>query len=238
MEASPRLLPCGDSAIAVEFGNAISIEINSRVMALDAALQGVGHPILETVPTYRSLLVYFDAASSSYEEITAIILDGLASPVTMPSAARVWRVPVVYGGPFGIDLIEFGETHNMTAGEVIRRHCSGLYFIYTIGFMPGFAYLGGLDPALETPRRSTPRLSIPAGSVTIGGAQSAITSVEAPSGWHVIGRSPVQAFMADREPPCLFSAGDFVTFFAVEPEEWPSLHRASCRGDLVAELVQ
>jgi KipI family sensor histidine kinase inhibitor len=234
----PRLHPCGDSALTIEFGDDIDVAVNESVMALDAVLGTVGSPILETVPTYRSLLVVYDSNIGDYETVATLVLSFCNVEAAVFPNSRVWRVPVAYGGSYGLDLTELAERHDMTSGEVVRRHSEALYLVYMIGFMPGFAYLGGLDAALATPRRPTPRLAIPEGSITIGGVQTAITSVESPSGWHLVGRSAVRAFMPEREPACLFAAGDFVTFEAVSPEEMPALMRAADRGEPVAKTVE
>lgn len=233
----PMLLPVGDCALTVGFGDGIDASVNAKVMALDRELQRAGPPVLETVPGYRSLLVIYDAVNADFAAVTAHILARYAAPVVPEPPARVWRVPVVYGGEHGFDLNELAERHAMPAAEVVERHERMLYRVYMIGFMPGFAYLGGLDPSISTPRRLMPRPSIPEGSITIGGAQTAVTSVEAPSGWHVIGRTPVRAFLPEREPSCLFNAGDTVMFRAISPAEWGPLSRAAAQGDLVATVV-
>lgn len=234
----PRLLPVGDAAIAVEFGDRIDVSVCDAVLTLDRELRRAGPPVVDTVPSYRSLLVIYDPAIADYATMVCHVEALISAPCPEPHPARVWRIPVVYGGQYGFDLDELAERNNMTAAEVVEQHRQALYLVYMIGFMPGFAYLGGLSPRLATPRRPTPRPSIPEGSVTIGGAQTALTSVEAPSGWHVIGRSPVKAFMPQREPACLLSAGDFVTFRAISPDEWQPLSIAAKRGDPVATIVQ
>lgn len=233
----PMLLPVGDSALMVRFGDGIDAAANDRVMALDRELQRTGSPVLDTVPSYGSLLVIYDAIHSDFGTVAAHILSCCAKMAVSHQAARVWRVPVIYGGLFGFDLDELAQRHQMTAAAAAERHRRARYRVYMIGFMPGFAYLGGLDPVLATPRRATPRLSIPAGSITIGGEQTAVTSVEAPSGWHVIGRTPVRTFMPDREPACLFAAGDMVEFQQMRPEQWEPLSHAAAAGDPVATIV-
>lgn len=234
----PRLLPVGDAAVAVEFGDRIDVRVNDAVLALDRNIRRVGLPVLDTVPSYRSLLVIYDASVADYGTIASHIFSLLNASQHNPATARVWRVPVVYGGQYGMDLLEVSEQHGMSVDEAVQYHQQALYLVYMIGFMPGFAYLGGLPAALATPRRPCPRPSIPEGSVTIGGAQTAVTSVEAPSGWHVIGRSPIKSFMPGREPVCLFDAGDFVTFYPISPHEWQPLSMAAAEGELVATMIE
>ena len=117
-----------------------------------------------------------------------------------PREGRLWRIPVVYGGEFGIDLESVAAHHGITTGELIRRHSAPAYRVYMMGFLPGFAYLGGLDPSLAISRRENPRLKTPAGTISIGGIQALVASLEAPSGWHLLGRTPVRNFMAERDP--------------------------------------
>jgi KipI family sensor histidine kinase inhibitor len=236
--ALPKILPCGDAAISVEFGEAIDPDLNTRVLALNAALAERAVPgVIETVPTYRSLLVQFDPLATDLDALAAAIMAAARDPAASHRTVRRWRVPVVYGGDFGIDLETLAAHHGMTPDEVVRRHIGAVYRVYMIGFMPGFAYLGGLDPALATPRRLEPRLETPAQSVSVGGAQAAISSVAAPSGWHLLGRTPARAFMTGRDPVFLYEAGDEVVFEPVPASRWDALDAAAGRGDPVAELI-
>jgi KipI family sensor histidine kinase inhibitor len=234
----PRILPCGDAAISVEFGETIDPDLNARVLALHAALADVGLPgVIETVPTYRSLLIQFDPLATDLPGLEATIAQACRDLSGQARRTRRWRVPVVYGGDFGIDLESLAAHHDMSPDEVVARHSSGVYRVYMIGFMPGFAYLGGLDPALATPRRLEPRLETPAQSVSVGGAQAAISSVAAPSGWHLLGRTPARAFMPGRDPVFLYEAGDEVVFEPVPATRWDELDAAAGRGEAVAEFV-
>jgi KipI family sensor histidine kinase inhibitor len=228
----PRLLACGDAALSVEFGNEIDEGLNDRVLALDAALGKAAIPgLVETVPTYRSLLVCYDPVATDVDGLKQRILALSEGAADESRRVRRWRVPVVYGGAFGPDLDAVAERHGMTPDEVIALHAGAIYRIYMIGFMPGFAYLGGLDARLATPRRLQPRLKTPAQSVSIGGAQAAISSVEAPSGWHLLGRTPARPFMPGRDPGFLFAAGDEIRFEPTPPIRWDELDAAAARGE-------
>jgi KipI family sensor histidine kinase inhibitor len=235
----PRFLPCGDAAVTIEFGTSIDPAISARVLALDAALNADPVPgLIETVPTYRSLTLQFDPLTFDYEGLQrrvaalAPTLDAGVEP------GRRWRVPVVYGGSFGIDLEATAERHGLTPAQLIERHAAPVYRVYMIGFMPGFTYLGGLDPSIATPRRTDPRSMTPAGTISIGGVQALIACQAMPSGWHLLGRTPVRTFMAGREPAFLIEAGDEVVFAPVEAERWEALERAAGAGEPVAEIVR
>jgi len=218
----------------VEFGCQIDKYLNDRVLALDAALGKAAIPgLVETVPTYRSLLVCYDPIATDIDDLKQRIPALSEGAADEPRRVRRWRVPVVYGDAFGPDLEAVAERHGMTPDEVIALHAGAIYRVYMIGFMPGFAYLGGLDARLETPRRLQPRLKTPAQSVSIGGAQAAVSSVEAPSGWHLLGRTPARSFMPGRDPGFLFAAGDEIRFEPIPPKDWDGLDAAAARGELI-----
>lgn len=240
MSAAPRLRPLGDAALSVEFGDRIDPEALARVLALDAALAAAPPPgLIETVPTYRALTLHLDPAVADPAAIAALVQGLAARPPAAAAAApsRRWRVPVVYGGDFGIDLAALAAARGLPPEEVVARHCAPRYTVAMIGFMPGFTYLAGLDPALATPRRADPRPRVPASSVSIGGAQTAIGSLEAPSGWHLIGRTPVRPYHPGRTPPFLFAPGDAVEFVPLPAAAWPALDAAAAAGAPVAEAL-
>jgi KipI family sensor histidine kinase inhibitor len=235
---APRLIPCGDAALTVEFGQDVDPAVSDQVLALDRALGLARHPaIRETVPTYRSLLVYYDPVVLDFGGLSQVILELAASPGVHSVPVRRWRVPVVYGGDFGIDLADVAARASMSEQEVVRRHTGATYRVYMLGFLPGFSYLGGLDPAIATPRRDDPRLVTPSGTISIGGVQAGIQCLEGPSGWHLLGRTPVRTYHPTREPMFLIAPGDEVRFYPVTPDAWASLDAAAADGAPVAEQV-
>jgi KipI family sensor histidine kinase inhibitor len=233
----PVVRPLADTALTVEFGRDIDPAINARVLALDARLQQGCEGVVETVPTYRSLLVHYDPTLIGFGPLRDRLLDLSSDLSENAVAGPIWRVPVVYGGEHGIDLEEVAKTHGITPDEVVRRHSAPVYRVYMTGFLPGFAYLGGLDPSIATPRRANPRLVTPAGTISIGGIQALVASLEAPSGWHLLGRTPVRNFMASRDPVFLIKPGDRVQFTAISPGDFGELERAAAAGEPVAEAV-
>ena len=177
---SARFLPAGDSAIAVEFGREIDLNINNQVAAMrtviEAAIdEGKLKGIVELVPTYGSLLVVYDQLAVGYAgliEQLKILAEGLEG-VEIPDR-EVVEIPVVYGGEYGPDLGIVAQLNNLSEDEVIKRHSEAEYPIYMLGFVAGFPYLGGMDKSIAAPRKQTPRLKIPAGSVGIAGQQTGI----------------------------------------------------------------
>lgn len=222
MYAEPRILPCGDSALSVEFGDEIEEAANQLVLAIDRRIAGQTiEGIIETVPTYRSLLIHYDPIATTFSALKRdLILHLQKVELSQIGTNRMWSVPVVYGGEFGIDLDWLAAEKNLDPTEVVERHCSVEYRVCMIGFMPGFAYLGGLDPLLATPRRKHPRPDAPRGTISIGAQQTALQSVSGPSGWHWIGRTPLEVYAPDREPMCLLDPGDIIRFYAIDQASW------------------
>jgi KipI family sensor histidine kinase inhibitor len=234
----PRLLLCGDTALSIDFGDVIDRDVNARVQALDASLSAVPFPgVIETVPTYRALMVHFDPLGTDVDALGAHLLAVAAGTITTALTHRCWRVPVAYGGDHGVDLNEIAASSGLPIADFIEAHCASTYVVMMIGFMPGFSYLGGLDPRLAHPRRDVPRAKVPASSVSIGGAQTAIGSVECPSGWHLIGRTPALPFAPWRNPIFLFETGDEIRFHPISDAEWRHLTVRAAEGALVAEQI-
>ncbi len=238
LKMPPRILPCGDCALSVEFGDVIDIALNQRVLALDAAVTEAGHPaILELVPSYRSLMVHYEPIQASFAQMSQWLLQLEAGLTQTSIQGRHWRVPVVYGGEFGEDLEAVAKARGLTPDALVARHVGADYRVYMLGFTPGFAYLGGLDPMLATPRRDEPRLVTPSGSVSVGGIQAALQCLVGPSGWHLLGRSPVRTYHPGRNPMFMMAPGDRVSFYAIAPDEWSSLDEAAEAGQMIAEQL-
>jgi KipI family sensor histidine kinase inhibitor len=234
----PRILPSGDAAVTVEFGRNIDPQVNRRVLALDSLVISERiNGVRETIPTYRSLLVHYDPVTIGFDDLSRELLRLAALPAPAEQRMRRWRVPVTYGGEYGIDLDEVARYHHISTDEVIARHSGSDYLVAMIGFTPGFAYLSGLDPSIATPRRQSPRTETPMGTISIGGVQACVQCLAAPSGWHLLGRTPVRTYHPHRDPVFLMEPGDAVTFYPVPASEFAALDRAADRGEIVAELV-
>ena len=236
---TPKILPCGDSAVTIEFGDRIDPDINGMVLALDDIIRSRAPAgLLETVPTYRSLTVQFDPVETDYEALIRLVNEETKDLAPRKAVGRRWRVPVVYGGEYGSDLEDVAETHGMTPAQVIEIHSSAIYRIYMIGFLPGFTYLGGLDKRIATSRRVQPRAKIPSGTIMIGGEQAGIAPMDMPSGWHNLGLTPVRPYAPERDPVFLFAAGDEIVFEPVDASRWDALEKAARAGEPVAEEMR
>jgi inhibitor of KinA len=220
--ATPKILLCGDSALSVQFGEAIDPLINQRVHALFKKLKSDSPPgLIDLIPTYRSLLVQYDPAVLSFETLQKIVF-ARCDPTESESesAGRLIEIPVCYGNDFGPDLKEVAALHRLTEKEVIQIHSRGAYRVYMIGFTPGFPYMGGLDPRLVTPRKEVPRALVPAGTVGIAAQQTGIYPLDSPGGWQLIGRTPVKIFDLTRPEPFYLKPGDRVKFKSISREEF------------------
>ena len=206
------------------------------VLALDRAVRDGDIPgLVEAVPTYRSLTVHLDPCATEPNRIEASLLALIGAVSTETTPRRLWRIPVVYGGSFGIDLADVAAHHGLSADEVVSRHAAADYRVAMNGFLPGYAYLSGLDPSLALSRRVSPRPVTPAGTISIGGVQALVASIAAPSGWHLLGRTPVRAFLPGRDPVFLFEPGDAIRFLPIEPDQWDELDRAARAGEYIVE---
>lgn len=228
----PRFVPMGDRALVMEFGDAADPQLSSRIAAIARRMRASPPAgVLDIVPTYTTLAVHYDPAAvedadSPYDALAGQLESWLRGGSGEAAAAgRSIDIPVCYGGEFGEDLEALARRHGLTQGEIIRLHSEPRYHVHMLGFVPGFAYLGGLDPRLATPRRDAPRPRVPAGSVAIGGSQTGVFPLATPGGWHLIGRTPLRLFRAEAEPPCLLNAGDSVRFVPVGAERFAALAR-------------
>jgi 5-oxoprolinase (ATP-hydrolysing) subunit B len=234
----PRILPSGDSAITVEFSRNIDDAANRRVLALDRVLaRDPVSGVTETVPTYRSLLVHYDPLQIDFDSLGEKLIALAQLPVPPTTKTRRWRIPVVYGGEHGIDLEDVATTLNTSPDDIVARHVAGDYRVAMIGFTPGWSYLSGLEKFLHMPRRQNPRLLTPAGTISIGGVQTGVQCLAGPSGWHLLGRTPVRTYQLHRDPTFLLEPGDAVTFSAIDAKTFAEQDRAAEAGEIVAELM-
>lgn len=215
MTAYPRVEPLGDSALLAVLGEGVDLELTARVSRLAVALRDLAEPgVHGVVPAYSSLAVHFDPLATDTEglarRVAELAVRELRSAAEDPrSSHRLHVLPVRYDGP---DLAMVAERLGLAPAELTRRHADRTYQVLFLGFVPGFGYLGPLDPRLALPRRDEPRRRVPAGSLAIAGEQTAVYPVETPGGWHLIGRTETVLFDPARDPPNLLAAGDRVRF--------------------------
>ena len=207
----------GDSCVSVHLAAHIDPVINVRCIALADALERLGVPgVRDVVPTYNAVTVHFDPlvtdSARLIHELERLAASDLPSTV---SATRTVEISVVYGGESGPDLGGVAEFAECSEDDVVRLHASRPYRVYMLGFLPGFAYMGSVDPRIAMPRLDAPRLRVAAGSVGIAASQTGIYPCDTPGGWRIIGRTSTKVFDATRTEPFLLRAGDSVTFVPV-----------------------
>jgi inhibitor of KinA len=229
MSTGYRIVPAGDSALIVEFEERIDPAVNARAIACADAIQAVNMPgVRDVVPTYRSVAIYFDPLRTDSDALLERIAHEAEHAVAPAATASTpVRIPVCYGGELGPDLASVAVFAGMPEDEVVRVHSSATYRVFMLGFVPGFAYLGLVDPRIAMPRHSTPRVRVPMGSVGIAGAQTGIYPAETPGGWQLIGRTPAKPFEPARSEPFLMKAGDSVQFYPIDRAEYDTLTRAA-----------
>ena len=214
--------PCGDCAVTLQIGDEISETINREVVGALESLRSAAIPgVLELVPTYTSVCIHYDPLVLSYDDLLQVIgrLENGAAEDLENTSERIVEIPVCYGGEYGPDLAFVAEYNGLTVDEVIKRHSEGVYLVYMLGFLPGFAYMGGMDETIACPRLTSPRTKIPSGSVGIAGAQTGIYPLSSPGGWQLIGRTPQKMFAIDGEKTTFaLSAGDRVRFVPITEE--------------------
>ncbi len=214
MSSSPpplTLCPLGEAALCCRVDAPLSLEHQQRLWQLaDGLARAEGR--VELIPGMNNLTLCFDPLRDDAAALAQKVLALWAKPLRRRKVGRRVDITVAYGGVDGPDLEAVAEHCGFTTDEVVRRHSAAEYVVYFIGFQPGFAYLGGLDAALHTPRRPEPRVAVPAGSVGIGGAQTGIYPLATPGGWQLIGRTALALFDPQAEPPTLLAPGDRVRF--------------------------
>jgi KipI family sensor histidine kinase inhibitor len=215
----------GDQGLLVEYGDGIDFEVNTKVRAMAIIMkQNTPKGVIETIPTYRSLLLVYDPSITNLAKLQKELqkLEEQLEEIQIPPPDTV-EIPVCYGEEFGPDIEFVAETHNLSVKEVIQLHSDPEYLIYMVGFTPGFPFLGGLSEKLHTPRLETPRTFVPQGSVGIANNQTGIYPVSSPGGWQLIGRSPIKLFAPERPNPFLYQAGDHIKFRPITLEEYSRL---------------
>lgn len=220
-----RIMPEGDRALVVDFGEYIDEAVNDAVNALAGKIRKHNiEGVEEMIPTFRSLLILFDPKRTSMKTLREGIekLD-LASSAEEKKEKRILRIPCCYGGKYGEDLLDMEKVTGLSREEIVKIHSGTDYRVYMLGFLPGFAYLGGLDERIAAPRLKTPRLSIPAGSVAIGGNQTGVYPIASPGGWRIIGSTPIEFYNPNREEPILCRAGDYIRFVPIGEDEYDEI---------------
>ncbi len=215
----------------MEFGTEIDHAVNAKIIALykKAKRQSL-NGITEMIPTFRSLMVLFDPEQVDHIELQQGLLSLLDTIEYGNESGRRWTLPVCYDTEFGPDMTDVAEQSGLSTDEVRNLHAQQSYFVYMIGFLPGYGYMGDLPEPIRLPRRATPRTRVPRGSVAIAKDMTAVYPLESPGGWHLIGRTPIPMFNPSADEPVLLAPGDQVSFEAISSRDYSALERDVAAG--------
>ena len=207
-----RIREAGDSALIADLGDVIDASINWRAINLAAQVRAARLTgVRDVVPTFRSVAVFFDPLRTDEEALRVLLQTPPRDDAASPDGATV-QIPVEYGGDAGPDLDAVAAAAGLAPAEVVSRHAAREYRVFMVGFLPGFAYLGEVDPSIAAPRHASPRLRVPAGSVGIAGQQTGVYPQASPGGWQILGRTTTRPFDSGRIPASLLRPGDRVRF--------------------------
>lgn len=213
----------GDQALMVRFGARVDPDLNARAQALAARVRAAAPPwLVDCVPSYASVLIVFDVVGTEPAVVETFVRALVAAEPAAPRASsdRLVAVPVWYAPALAPDLADVAAACGLSVDEVIRRHAAQEYRVYTLGFRPGFAFMGSVDESIAVPRLATPRARVEAGAVGIAGRQTGIYPSAGPGGWRLIGRTPWRLFDPTAAQPFLLRAGDRVRFVPIDAEEF------------------
>lgn len=210
-------------SLIIYFGDKIGSEVAQEVRKVfynlkEANMEGV----TELIPSYTSLLISYDFMQFSYEEICKKIKTTLeqSENIDNETNSREIILPVYYSDEVGLDLADMAKDKGMSKEEIIDIHSNQEYFVYAIGFAPGFPYMGEVDESIATPRLANPRAKVPKGSVGIADRQTAVYPRQSPGGWNIIGRTPVEMFDTSYTGFSYFRVGDKVKFMPISKDEF------------------
>ena len=221
------IFPLGDCAATIELGKGMNADLNKKALAMKNWFEEKNYDgIRDSIVAYNSLTLYYDPVTikknrtqdTAFARISTIMQEAYEQSFAADDAGILHYIPVCYAEDFGVDLAEISRLTNLSSAEIIELHTSRVYRVYMLGFLPGFAYMGELDPALHLPRKQSPE-NVVAGSVGLASNQTGIYPLDSPGGWHVIGRTPVKMFNPKDKVPVKFKAGDHVQFYQVTREE-------------------
>jgi len=237
-DLSPRFLAAGDAALVVEFGTVVDPALIAAVQALDRAVAAAKLPgVVETVPSFRSLMIHYDPLVTSSAALTEAVAALDRSATGPQQEIRHWSLPCCYAAEFGPDLDHVAEATGLDTCAVVEAHAAAGFTVAMLGFLPGCPFLSGLDQRFDLPRRTEPRTRLAAGSVAVAQTLSVIYPTESPGGWHLIGNCPLPLFDPGRSPPALLAPGDQVRFRPIDAAEHARI-RAARDYDPVRECLQ
>ncbi len=225
--------PMGEKAILIEFEAEISEKMLEKVLSLKEVLENFFiKEKVEVINTYHSLLIIYPfTIEDVYIKVSALkdLLD--KANIGKKHKSYLFHVPVCYDPAFGWDLEYISKAKDLPVEQIIKLHLQPIYTVHFVGFLPGFLYLGGLEKALQISRKKEPRLEVPKGAVGIGENQTGIYPKTSPGGWQILGRTPLEIFDKNEDPPCKISAGDRIKFYTIDLQEYEVIQEQISTGE-------
>ena len=217
----PAFLSAGDTALVVQYGEVVDVSINRTVRQLAFAVRKLNiKGVVDIVPTMRSLMIHYDPLFLSKSALIEVVTPLLSNLEELEENNRNWLIPVCYEDEFAPDINDVSKVTNTTIDEIVRQHTLLELEVFMMGFLPGFPYVGLLPEVFDLPRRIEPRVHIPPRSISVAARQTTIYTINSPGGWHLIGRTPVDFYDANRDEPILVRAGDRIKFQAIAKSEF------------------
>lgn len=227
-----KFLIAGDSAVSVQLGDKISLEVNQLVRMLFQELsENPVEGIVEMVPTYASLMIHYRPEQVQYQKLCEQLKERIGRMRPAAEEKRlVKELPICYGGELGPDLEDCAAYENISAQELIRKHSEHEYYTYMLGFAPGHAYMARFEEPFHFKRRETPRVKIAARSIVVQENLSNLIPFEQPCGWNIIGATPLTPCDYEKEDPFLIEAGDWVRYIPVSQREFTKIEEDVKKG--------
>jgi inhibitor of KinA len=227
------ILPLGDHAITILFGDTIDEDINQQALSFfNCVKQRRITGVKDIIPAYTSVTVVYDIMMIQKKDNTVSAFDYMQHEIekalqhadeNKTETEKIIRIPVCYDVSLGIDLKEMADQKSLSIEEIVQLHSSATYRVYMIGFMPGFPYMGKVNAKIATPRKSAPRKKVVAGSVGIADFQTGVYPFDSPGGWNIVGQTPMMMFNTHYIEPCLLKPGDKVNFVPISLQEFYQL---------------
>jgi len=234
-----RFLQYNERSILVEWPAIIDENVLHDVLNFKTSIElKIFKPIVDVISAYASLLIIYKSTIDNVnDEFSTLKVLYKSQDSKKLLKSKTFRIPVCYEDEFAMDLDNYSEAKNLSKSAIIKLHSEVVYTVFFIGFLPGFLYLGGLNPTLHLDRKKTPNLNVKKGSVAIGGKQTGIYPQDSPGGWHIIGNSPLELFNPKQNPPCFVKAGDKVKFHPITKSEYLKIQNDIKRSSFNIETI-
>lgn len=215
-----KIYNISDQGIICDFGNEINKEINAKVIGVFNYINNnldikneLG--IINCVPSYNKIVIQYDLLVTSSDAIIKYISSIKEDHLTYQNNQKKFELPICYDAEYGLDLESISRQNKISIEEIIHLHLETSFYVYMMGFLPGFPFMGDLNNKLFTSRLTTPRVLVPANSVAIVEKFCAIYPFESPGGWNIIGKTPTKLFEKNKKNPFLLYPGAQVKFKSI-----------------------